>query len=263
VTMGTTRSVWGNGTTEYALDALLAASRGQSFACPIDPQVCLPMVYVDDLMRGLLALQFAREDELQEPQRIYNMPGLSFTAQQLFDEITHFKPDFRVEYGPLDANMDKFAKLWPDSLSTEASLRDLDYEADVTLPRVVAGVLNAHSSRQLSSKAAFRSIDTCQSGRVNDYMLEKFVSKYLVRGRERSGYIARRQDMVGDIVNELMTRMDIDQDGVVSMEDFLSWSSTHNLEAFVEEYYAERVARVQAGLDELGLTWREKGEARA
>ena len=35
--------------------------------------------------------------------------------------------------------MDKFAKLWPNTLSTSESLRDLDYEADVTLPAMVAG----------------------------------------------------------------------------------------------------------------------------
>jgi threonine 3-dehydrogenase len=41
--------VWGNGTTEYALDALLAASRGEPFTCPVDPDVELPMVFSDDL----------------------------------------------------------------------------------------------------------------------------------------------------------------------------------------------------------------------
>ena len=52
-----------------------------------------------------------------------------------------------------------------------------------------------------SSKAAFRSIDTCESGRINDYMLERYVRKYLVKGRERyeaSG--TRRQDLVLEIV---------------------------------------------------------------
>jgi hypothetical protein len=149
--------------------------------------------------------------------------------------------------------MDKFARLWPDSLSTKEPLRDLEYEADVTLPAVVAGVLNAHSGRRLSSKAAFRSIDTCSSGRVNDYMLEKYMSKYLVRGRERSGYIARRQDMVSEIVSKLMVAMDVDKDGIVSMDDFLSWSNRHSLEAFVEEYYAERVVRMEEELAELRM----------
>ena len=54
-------------------------------------------------------------------------------------------------------------------------------------------------------------------------MLTKYVSKYLVRGRERTGYISRRQDMVTEIVKNLMVAMDIDQDGTVSMDDFLAW----------------------------------------
>jgi len=248
--------VWGNGTTEYALDALLAASRGQKFRCPISPQVMLPMVYADDLMRGLIALQTADEEELREPERLYNMTGLSFTAHELFEEISHFKPDFRWTAGPLDANMDKFAKLWPDTLSTAESLRDLDYEPDVTLPAMVAGVLNAHSSRNMSSKAAFRSIDTCRSGRINDYMLETFVRKYLVRGRERSGYLLRRQDMVKDIVASLMASMDVDADGVVSMNDFMAWSGTNKLETVVDDQYEERLAEEEAqeeGLETLAL----------
>eukprot|EP00918_Siedleckia_nematoides_P094035 GHVU01206436.1.p1 GENE.GHVU01206436.1~~GHVU01206436.1.p1 ORF type:complete len:393 (+),score=53.43 GHVU01206436.1:108-1181(+) len=137
-------AVWGNGTTEYALDALLAASRGQPYSCPIESNVTMPMVYIDDLMRGLLALQFAEEDKLLEPQRIYNIPGLSFSAAELFDEIRQFKPDFEASDGPRNTNMDKFAKLWPDSLSKSEALRDLDYEPDVTLRAMVASVLNAH-----------------------------------------------------------------------------------------------------------------------
>ena len=53
--------------------------------------------------------------------------------------------------------MDKFAKLWPDTLSTSEALRDLDYEPDVTLPAMIANVLTTHSGRRLTSKAAFRS----------------------------------------------------------------------------------------------------------
>ena len=31
--------VWGNGTTEYALDAMMAAAMGKDFVCPIDLNV--------------------------------------------------------------------------------------------------------------------------------------------------------------------------------------------------------------------------------
>jgi len=227
--------VWGNGTTEYALDALLAASRGQPYECPVDPDVTLPMIFVDDLMRGLLSLQYAGERELREPQRLYNIPGLSFSPEQLSREIRQHVPDFQVEV-KLNHNMAKFAQLWPDTLDPRGALNDLDFEPDVSLPRMVASVLNAHSARKVNNKAAFRSIDTCESGRINDYMLEKYIRKYLVRGRERFGYVARRQDMVKGIVQEVMHAMDVDEDGVVSMDDFMQWSQVHNVETLVDDF---------------------------
>jgi threonine 3-dehydrogenase len=45
------------------------------------------MVFVDDLMRGLIALQEAAPGALAEPQRGYCIPGLSFTPNELFAEI--------------------------------------------------------------------------------------------------------------------------------------------------------------------------------
>jgi len=242
--------IWGNGTTEYALDALLAASRGKEFENPVSLDVKLPMVFVDDLMRGLVALQTAPEAELNEPQRIYNMPGLSFTASELFREIQAHLPGFTHRQN-LNANMDKFAKLWPDTLSPDETLRDLDYEPEVTLPRMVAAVLNAHSGRRMSSRAAFRSIDTCESGEISQSMLEKFVRKHLVRGRENEGYMARRQDMVGDIVVGVLKDLDLDGDGIVSLDDFLEWSRVHNLETLVDDH-------AQAQWDQMHKTERER-----
>lgn len=230
--------VWGNGTTEYALDALLAASLGKPYVCPVDPEVTLPMVFADDLMRGLLALQFASEDELLEPERGYCIPGLSFNAQQLFEEIRAHIPDFQTSI-QLDKNMDKFAKLWPDTLSQEEPLRDLDYEPEVTLPRMVAQVLNAHTGRKVSSRAAFRSIDSCASGKINPWMLEKYVRKYMVRGREKFGYSARRQDLVDRIVQDALKSMDLDQDGHVTIDDFLAWNRINSVENLVDDYIAQ------------------------
>merc|ERR1712232_290634 len=106
--------VWGNGTTEYALDALLAAPHqqtrhglptGDAFVCPVDPDVRLPMVFVSDLMRGLVALQEADEELLTEPQRGYCIPGLSFSPNELFAEIRKHHPGFGFCV-KLDKNMD-------------------------------------------------------------------------------------------------------------------------------------------------------------
>ena len=132
-------AVWGNGTTEYALDALLAAPHQETklglpasnaYLCPVDPNVKMPMVFVSDLMRGLIALQEADESSLAEPEQGYCIPGLSFTANELFQEIRKHYPGFgfRVE---LDENMNKFAHLWPDELSKTEALRDLNYAPEI------------------------------------------------------------------------------------------------------------------------------------
>ena len=234
-----TQPVWGNGTTEYALDALLAASRGLPFECPIDPEVSLPMVFVDDLMRGLVALQFAKESELLEPQRGYTIRGMSFTATELFREIRAHVPEFETTLA-LNANMDKFARLWPDELAGEASLRDLEYQPRVNLPRMVAQILNAHSGRTLSSRAAFRSIDTAETGRIDAKGLETYVRRYLVRGREKYEYVVRRQDLVTEFVEVALTSMDVDNDGTVDLEDFMQWSWNMDVESMFDDFMLSR-----------------------
>ena len=113
---------------------------------------------------------------LGQPQNGYAIPGLSFTANELFHEIRQHVPDFKTTMA-LDENMAKFAKLWPDTLSLEEPLRDLDYEPFVALPQMVANVLTAHGGRKIGNKAAFRSIDTCESGYINPPMLEKYVER--------------------------------------------------------------------------------------
>lgn len=141
-----TEAVWGKGTTEYALEALQAASRSQMYRCPVSPDVPLPMVFVDDLMRGLLALQDASEAQLREPERGYAIPGLSFTAQELFDQIRCHVPDFQVTID-LCHTRNRFARLWPDSLSTKEPLADLGYAPQVGLAEIVKVVLAAHAER--------------------------------------------------------------------------------------------------------------------
>merc|ERR1712098_338212 len=76
---------WGKGTTEYALQAIKDAVDGRVFQCPLEPDIMLPMVFVDDLIRGLLALQDKERSALVEPECGYAIPGLSFTAAELFD----------------------------------------------------------------------------------------------------------------------------------------------------------------------------------
>ena len=240
-----TNAVWGNGTTEYALDALLAAPHqatrlglptGDAYVCPVDPDVKLPMVFSDDLMRGLIALQEADAKDLLEPQNGYCIPGLSFSPNELFAEIRKHHPGFgfRVQ---LNENMNKFANLWPDELDVTAPLRDLGYSPEVGLKEMVATVLVAHEDRNVNAAEAFKAIDEDGSLALNRDKLERYIRKYEVRGRE--SYKQTGQSAVNSLVDSLMEELDGDKDGVISWSTFSEWNRTNSFDQYISTSLSE------------------------
>jgi len=233
--------VWGNGTTEYALDALLAATHmatrlglptGPAFVCPVDPDVRMPMAFVSDLMRGLVALQEADEELLTEPQRGYCIPGLSFSPNELFAEIRKHHPGFGFCV-KLDKNMDTFAKLWPDDLATEEPLRDLGYKPEVKLEEMVANVLAKHDERNVSTAKAFTEMDSDGDGTLSRVDVEKHIRRYLVRGRSDYKEPLQGKLLVGDMVDRFMDKLDTNKDGLISWQAFSEWNRSNTVDDFV------------------------------
>lgn len=252
-------AMWGNGTTEYALDALLAAPHqatkhglptSDAYVCPVDPDVQLPMVFVDDLMRGLISLQEADQKQLHEPQQGYCIPGLSFTANELFTEIRKHYPGFgfRVE---LNKNMNKFANLWPEELSTIEPLKDLDYTPEVGLSEMVAHVLSAHDARNLRAAESWKEIDPETKGRITRVEMEQHVRKYLVRGREEFAH-TKRQDRVSDFVDSIMEELDTNKDGEISWRTFSEWNRRSTLENEMWKQVASIEEELRNQIRELG-----------
>ena len=234
--------IWGNGTTEYALDALIAASQGTPYSCPIELDVQLPMIFVDDLMNALLSLQNADENTLGEPQHGYCVPGLSFSPNELFCEIRKYYPTFEVGVD-LDENMNKFAHLWPNNLSLMEPKRDLGYAPKVGLPEMVKTVLNAHTTRQQRHVSVFESLDVDGNGFVDRAEMEKYIRKHMVEGRESGGYVFRRQDSVGIILNKTMEELDTNNDGLISLPTFQEWSRHNSIKGMVSEHTEEMIRR--------------------
>ena len=234
--------IWGNGTTEYALDALLAASKGVPYVCPVELDVKLPMIFVDDLMRGLISLQEAKEKQLIEPQHGYCVPGLSFTPNELFAEIQIHFPDFQVTVD-LNKNMNDFAHLWPDELSTMEPLRDLHYAPKVDLAEMVNVVVSSHRTRLAAEAEAFDAIDTNNDNMVDRAEMESHVRKHLVRGREAGGYVYRRQTGVGDLVDRVMLELDTNNDGLISLPTFQEWSRNNSLESMLDNHTEQMLSR--------------------
>ena len=248
------------GTTEYALDALLNAPHqqtkhglpvGGAYVCPIHPDTRIPMIHVDDLMKGLVALQEADESMLAEPGRGYVVPGLSFTPNELFAEIRKHHPGFgyRVE---LNENMNRFAQLWPDELSGVDPLRDLGYEPEVDLPSMVTQVLAAHEERNLKTAQAFKEMDEDGSGSLTRATIETHVRKYLVRGRE--DYSETGQQQVEGFIDRLMEQLNASGDGEVSWAAFSEWNRNNSIETEIWKQVATVEDELRKQIRELGLT---------
>jgi nucleoside-diphosphate-sugar epimerase len=230
-------AVWGQGTTEYALEAMQAAARDRDFECPIEPDVVIPMVFVTDLMRGLLALQDAPESKLREPQRGYCIPGLSFSAEQLFKEIRRYKPDFKTRV-KLDSNMNKFANLWPDSLSKKEPQEDLGYTPRIGLREMVAHVMIAHEERLARSRIAFRLVDEDGDGLLDKGDMVTFLNELL--------HVPEtiEEKMKPVLVEELVARAFEDigcaDNGKISYPVFHNWTKRNTLCSMIQNFSEEK-----------------------
>ena len=135
---------WGAGTTEYALDALMAAARRQPYICPLPLDACLPMIHVADLVRGLVALMTAPRAALREPEGGYTLAGFSFTPGQLFATICRLAPQLQFQHSvdlSLNPHAQHFAALWPDAISAAEAARDLAFTAERDLENTVGAIL--------------------------------------------------------------------------------------------------------------------------
>ena len=140
-----TQSSWGGGTTEYALDAMAAAVAKQHYVCPVPLHVSLPMIHIDDLIVGMVALMQCRN---KETYRGYALAGFSFTPLILFEELQKHFPNFTYEYNEhVNPNVAKFAQLWPDSLCREEAHARINFLAQRGLADTVSDIISAHQGR--------------------------------------------------------------------------------------------------------------------
>ena len=143
-----TDASWGAGTTEYALDAMLCAARGQAFVCPIPRAAVLPMIFADDLIEGLLRLMDAKRDDLREPEAGYALAGFSFSADELLLLLKRRFPNFEVTEASGPTAAARFALLWPDSISAREADTDLRFKARFGFLETVDAILSAHAARE-------------------------------------------------------------------------------------------------------------------
>lgn len=111
----------GGGTTDYAIHIFHEALKQAKYESFLSASTMLPMVYMEDAIRGTLELMDAPADALTIKSS-YNLTGVSFTPETLAKEIAKHIPGFSITYSEQDPRQ-AIADSWPKSID-DAYARD-------------------------------------------------------------------------------------------------------------------------------------------
>ena len=88
----------GGGTTDYAVHIFHEALRTGKYKCYLRPDTRMPMIYLPDCLRATVELLEAPAEKLN--MRTYNISAISFTPEELANELKKFIPTLKMEYEP-------------------------------------------------------------------------------------------------------------------------------------------------------------------
>lgn len=111
----------GGGTTDYAVEIFYEAIKKKRYTCFVRRDTVLPMLYMPDCISGTIELMEADPSKLTV-RTSYNLGGLSFSAEDLANEIRKIIPEFVCAYEP-DFRQ-KIADSWPQSVDDAKARED-------------------------------------------------------------------------------------------------------------------------------------------
>ncbi|MCB0521748.1 MAG: NAD-dependent epimerase/dehydratase family protein [Lewinellaceae bacterium] len=128
----------GGGTTDYAVEIYHYAVQEKPYQCFLKNNTPLPMIYMDDAIRGTLELMDASSDKVSV-RTSYNLAGMSFTPEEITNSIRSFYPDFKVLYQP-DFRQ-QIADSWPASIEDSQARQDWNWQPKYDLDAMTADMI--------------------------------------------------------------------------------------------------------------------------
>ncbi len=128
----------GGGTTDYAVEIFYEALKNKSYKCFLKADTTLPMMYMSDAIRGTIQLAETDFNKLKNHSN-FNFAGVSFSCQQLADEIKKHIPEFKISYEP-DFRQ-QIADSWPQSIDDSEARKQWGWNAEYDLAKITADML--------------------------------------------------------------------------------------------------------------------------
>jgi len=136
----------GGGTTDYAVEIFYEALKHKAYTCFVGPDTVLPMMYMPDCIKATLDLMDADAERLTR-HADFNIASMSFSAQELAQEIRNHIPEFEVTYAP--DHRQEIANSWPQTIDDSAARTQWNWCPDYDLEAMTADMLEKLSERLL------------------------------------------------------------------------------------------------------------------
>ncbi|KGE14400.1 NAD-dependent epimerase/dehydratase family protein [Sphingobacterium deserti] len=116
----------GGGTTDYAVHIFFEALKHGKYASFLSAETELPMLYMEDAVRGTIELMDAPAEKITI-RSSYNIAGISFTPAQIAEEIKKILPNFEMSYVDDDPRQ-AIANSWPASIDDSYARNDWGWQ---------------------------------------------------------------------------------------------------------------------------------------
>jgi len=128
----------GGGTTDYAVEIYHEALKHGKYTSFLSENTYLPMMYMDDAIRGTIELMEAPADKIKS-RMAYNLSAMSFSPKEIAASIQKHIPSFEISYAP-DFRQ-KIADGWPQSIDDTAAREDWGWKHNFDLDKMTADML--------------------------------------------------------------------------------------------------------------------------
>ncbi len=138
----------GGGATDYAVDIFYKVLQGKSYECFLEKDCYLPMMYMDDAVKATIDIMEANID-LIKIRSSYNLSAISFSPDELYQEIKKQIPEATISYKP-DFRQ-SIADSWPNSIDDATARKDWGWQHSFDIEKMTTEIL-VNLDKQLTSK---------------------------------------------------------------------------------------------------------------
>lgn len=142
------QSMPGGGTTDYAVDIYHKAIMDEHFECFLNSDTSLPMIYMSDAIKATIAIMQAPKENIKE-RTSYNLAGMSFSPEEVYQAIVKYYPNFSISYAPDFRQV--IAESWPRSIDDSKALEDWGWSPDFDLESMTENMIDNLSKRYKSA----------------------------------------------------------------------------------------------------------------